>query len=96
MSSRIRKVLYLAAHGGFAGQAVPLGGGAAVANQVSFAALEREFAATGQLDPERALEVERWRTTATTLGVVGLAVGAAGAGLLVWAAQFPEGEAELR
>lgn len=28
----IRKVLYTAAHGGFAGQAVPLGGGAAVSN----------------------------------------------------------------
>lgn len=35
MSSRIRKVLYLAAHGGFAGQAVPLGGGAAVANMLT-------------------------------------------------------------
>ncbi|HEY3442113.1 MAG TPA: glycosyltransferase family 4 protein [Paludibaculum sp.] len=32
MSSDIRQVLYLAAHGGFAGQAIPLGGGAAVAN----------------------------------------------------------------
>jgi glycosyltransferase involved in cell wall biosynthesis len=29
---RIERVLYLAAHGGFAGQPVPLGGGAAVAN----------------------------------------------------------------
>ena len=32
MSSDIRRVLYLAAHGGFAGQSIPLGGGAAVAN----------------------------------------------------------------
>lgn len=30
----IEQVLYLAAHGGFAGQAVPLGGGAAIANQL--------------------------------------------------------------
>jgi glycosyltransferase involved in cell wall biosynthesis len=30
--SAIRRVLYLAAHGGFAGRAVPLGGGAAVSN----------------------------------------------------------------
>lgn len=34
MADRIRQVLYLAAHGGFAGQAVPLGGGAAVANML--------------------------------------------------------------
>ncbi len=32
MAGRIGQVLYLAAHGGFAGQAVPLGGGAAIAN----------------------------------------------------------------
>jgi glycosyltransferase involved in cell wall biosynthesis len=32
LSREIRTVLYTAAHGGFAGQAVPLGGGAAVAN----------------------------------------------------------------
>jgi glycosyltransferase involved in cell wall biosynthesis len=31
---RIERVLFLAAHGGFAGQAVPLGGGAAVANML--------------------------------------------------------------
>lgn len=41
MSSDIRRVLYLAAHGGFAGQAIPLGGGAAVANL-----LQNEWAAT--------------------------------------------------
>lgn len=71
-------------------------GAAAVANQLSFAALERDFAATGQLDPAHALEVERWRSMATTLGVAGLVVGAAGAGLLIWSVQLPEGEAELR
>jgi len=32
MSSRIRSILYCAAHGGFAGKSVPLGGGAAIAN----------------------------------------------------------------
>lgn len=32
MANDIRRVLYLAAHGGFAGQAIPLGGGAAIAN----------------------------------------------------------------
>lgn len=32
MRQEIRRVVYLAAHGGFAGQAVPLGGGAAIAN----------------------------------------------------------------
>lgn len=36
-----RRVVYLAAHGGFAGQAVPLGGGAAIANQ-----LEEEWGRT--------------------------------------------------
>ncbi len=41
MSSEIRQILYLAAHGGFSGQAVPLGGGAAVANL-----LESEWAVT--------------------------------------------------
>jgi hypothetical protein len=81
---------------GVAGLVLAGAGGAAVANQLSFAALERDFEATGQLDPARSLEVERWRTTSTTLGVVGLAVGAAGVGLLVWSAQLPEGEAELR
>ncbi len=32
MTTDLRRVVYLAAHGGFAGQAIPLGGGAAVAN----------------------------------------------------------------
>jgi glycosyltransferase involved in cell wall biosynthesis len=41
MGSDIRQILYLAAHGGFAGQAIPLGGGAAVANL-----LESEWAVT--------------------------------------------------
>jgi glycosyltransferase involved in cell wall biosynthesis len=41
LASVVEQVLYLAAHGGFAGQAVPLGGGAAIANQ-----LEEEWART--------------------------------------------------
>lgn len=47
MASRIRRVLYLAAHGGFAGQPVPLGGGAAIANL-----LEAEWARTRPFDLE--------------------------------------------
>jgi glycosyltransferase involved in cell wall biosynthesis len=47
MASRIRRVLYLAAHGGFAGQPVPLGGAAAVANL-----LEAEWARTRPFDLE--------------------------------------------
>ncbi|MBL0161727.1 MAG: glycosyltransferase family 4 protein [Bryobacterales bacterium] len=47
MSSDIRRVLYLAAHGGFGGQAIPLGGGAAVANL-----LQAEWAGTRPFEVE--------------------------------------------
>lgn len=71
-------------------------GGAVVMNQLAFAGLEEHVAATGQLDPQRSLEVEGWRNAAAGLSVAGLAVGALGAGLVLWAAQLPHGEAELR
>jgi len=44
---KIRQVLYAAAHGGFAGQAIPLGGGAAVSNL-----LQAEWARTRPFDLE--------------------------------------------
>ena len=47
MSGKIRRVLYLAAHGGFAGQAIPLGGGAAVVNL-----LQAEWAAAQPFELE--------------------------------------------
>ena len=47
MGCDIRRVLYLAAHGGFAGQAIPLGGGAAVANF-----LQAEWAGTAPFELE--------------------------------------------
>jgi glycosyltransferase involved in cell wall biosynthesis len=43
----VRRVLYTAAHGGFAGQAIPLGGGAAVANL-----LQEEWAGTRPFEVE--------------------------------------------
>lgn len=47
MSSDIRRVLYLAAHGGFGGQAIPLGGGAAVSDL-----LQAEWAETRPFELE--------------------------------------------
>lgn len=71
-------------------------GGAVVMNQLAFSGLEQSVATTGQLDPQLALQVEGWRNAAAGLSVAGLAVGALGAGLVLWAAQLPHGEAELR
>lgn len=71
-------------------------GGAVVMNQLSFTNLEERVRTSGQLDPQLALEVEGWRNAAAGLSVAGLAVGALGAGIVLWAAQLPRGEAELR
>ncbi len=75
----------------FIGAGVAVGG-----NQVAFTSLQERAEATGQLDTALALQVEGWRTAATAFSVAALASATVGAGLLIYAAQFEEGEVELR
>ena len=80
------------------GSAVVVGAGAigaTVMNQVAFSALEQTFQQTGQLDQAQSLEVESWRTTATSLTVAATALGLVGGGLLLWSLSLPEGEVSL-
>ena len=83
---------------------ITLGGGAVVGvgavtatimNQLAFQALEARFQQTGQLDQAQALEVESWRTTATSLTVGATALGLLGGGLLLWSLSLPDGEVAL-
>ena len=80
------------------GSAVVVGAGAigaTVMNQVAFSTLEQTFQQTGQLDQAQSLEVESWRTTATSLTVAATALGLVGGGLLLWSLSLPEGEVAL-
>jgi hypothetical protein len=54
--------------------------GATVGNFVAFSELERSFEDTRSIDPEAALEVERWRAAAMGATVVAGALAAVGAG----------------
>ena len=75
----------------FIGAGVAVGG-----NQVAYTSLRERAELTGQLDTELALQVEGWRTAATAFSVAALASATVGAGLLLYATQFEEGEVELR
>ena len=80
------------------GSAVVVGAGAigaTVMNQVAFSTLEQTFQQTGQLDQAQSLEVESWRTTATSMTVAATALGLVGGGLLLWSLSLPEGEVSL-
>ena len=69
--------------------------GATVMNPEAFSTLEQTFQQTGQLDQAQSLEVESWRTTATSLTVAATALGLVGGGLLLWSLSLPEGEVAL-
>ena len=83
---------------GVIGGAAAVGVGAAAAlvgNQLAFAALETSFQQTGQLDPAKSIEVERWRNTATALTVGSLGLGLVGGTLLAWSLTLEDGELVL-
>jgi hypothetical protein len=69
--------------------------GAVVMNQVEFAALERSFSATGQLDARQSLVVDQWRNAATGLTLGALALGLLGGGMFAWSLTVPNGEVSL-
>lgn len=78
---------FLAVGGGTLAVAGLLAAGAVAAtvgNAVAFAELSTAFEETRAIDPQKALEVEAWRTTAvaTTVGAVVLAL--TGGGLVAW------------
>lgn len=67
-----------------------------VANQFAFDSLRQELATTGQLDPQRSLEVEGWRNATTGLTLGAFALGLAGGGLYLWSLQLEDGGLQLR
>ena len=80
------------------GGAAVVGAGAVAAlvgNQLAFAALDESFQRTGQLDPAKTIEVERWRNTATTLTVGSLGLGLVGSAVLAWSLTLDDRELVL-
>jgi len=68
---------------------------AVVANQVAFNDLQAGFQSTGQLDPQKSLEVESWRNAASALTLTSVGLGLLGGGLFVWSLSLEDGEVAL-
>ncbi len=72
------------------GVAAVVSAGAAGMNLASFATLQESYAQSATIDPEQALTVEAWRTTATVAGAVAVGSALAGVGLFVLAGDEEE------
>ena len=68
---------------------------ATVMNQLAFASLEATFQQTGQLDRAQSLEVEGWRTAATSMTLAATTLGLVGGGLVLWSLSLEDGEVAL-
>ena len=70
-------------------------GFAVVMNQTAFAQLQDGFSRTGSLDPQRALDVEGWRNTATALTLGAGTLTVVGGALFLWSMQLDDGALEV-